>query len=74
MQDGQRLVVVVTEYLEKAKAPGAADFQRLAASLLIVGPTVESLDCCHRKSHKFHDVSLYYSQTTSPTALSSRKR
>jgi len=36
MQDGQRLVVVVTKFLEKANAPGAADFKRLAASLLHV--------------------------------------
>jgi len=33
MQDGQRLVVVVIKYLEKAHAPGAADFKRLAASM-----------------------------------------
>lgn len=34
MQDGQRLVVVVIRYLERASAPGAADFKRLAASML----------------------------------------
>jgi hypothetical protein len=33
MQDGQRLVLVVIKYLEKANAPGAADFKRLAASM-----------------------------------------
>lgn len=34
MQDGQRLVVVVSDLLEKAEAPGAADFKRLASSML----------------------------------------
>jgi len=34
MQDGQRLIVVVIKYLEKSKAPGAADFKRLAASMI----------------------------------------
>lgn len=34
MQDGQRLVVVVIDLLEKAEAPGAADFKRLATSML----------------------------------------
>jgi len=34
MQDGQRLVAVVIKYLEKANAPGAVDFKRLAASML----------------------------------------
>ncbi|TVY36213.1 Transcriptional activator protein [Lachnellula subtilissima] len=33
MQDGQRLVAVVIGYLEKAEAPGASDFKKLAASL-----------------------------------------
>lgn len=34
MQDGQRLVIAVIKYLEKSKAPGAADFKRLAASMI----------------------------------------
>jgi len=34
MQEGQRLVAVVIRYLEKANAPGAVDFKRLAASML----------------------------------------
>ena len=34
MQDGQRLVAVVIKYLEKANAPGAADFKRLAGSMI----------------------------------------
>ena len=34
MQEGQRLVVVVIDLLEKAEAPGAADFKRLASSML----------------------------------------
>lgn len=34
MQDGQRLVAVVIGYLEKADAPGASDFKKLAASLV----------------------------------------
>ncbi|TVY17801.1 Transcriptional activator protein acu-15 [Lachnellula arida] len=33
MQDGQRLVAVVIGYLEKADAPGASDFKKLAVSL-----------------------------------------
>ncbi|KAF4637569.1 hypothetical protein G7Y89_g513 [Cudoniella acicularis] len=36
MQDGQRLVAVVIGYLEKANAPGASDFKRLAASMIKV--------------------------------------
>lgn len=34
MQEGQRFVAVVTKYLEKANAPGAADFKKLAASMI----------------------------------------
>jgi len=34
MQDGQRMVTVVIKYLGKANAPGAADFKRLAASMM----------------------------------------
>jgi hypothetical protein len=34
MQDSQRLVVVVIKYLQKSNAPGAADFKRLAASMV----------------------------------------
>lgn len=34
MQDGNRLVSVVIKYLETAKAPRAADFRRLAASMI----------------------------------------
>jgi hypothetical protein len=34
MQDGQRLVRIVIRYLEKADAPGAADFKRLALSMI----------------------------------------
>ncbi|KUJ18402.1 fungal-specific transcription factor domain-containing protein [Mollisia scopiformis] len=34
MQESQRLVAAVIKNLEKAKAPGAADFRRLAASML----------------------------------------
>jgi len=34
MQDGQRLVLSVIHFLEKAHAPGAADFKRLAASMV----------------------------------------
>jgi hypothetical protein len=33
MQDGQRLVGNVIQFLEKANAPGATDFKRLAASM-----------------------------------------
>ncbi|KAH6683036.1 fungal-specific transcription factor domain-containing protein [Halenospora varia] len=36
MQDGQRMVAVVIGYLEKANAPGASDFKRLAASMIKV--------------------------------------
>lgn len=36
MQESQRLVAAVIKNLEKAKAPGAADFRRLAASMLPV--------------------------------------
>lgn len=38
MQDGQRLVVSVIRLLEKAKAPGAADFKKLAASMINLDP------------------------------------
>ena len=34
MQDSQRLVSVVIKYLQKASAPGASDFKRLAASMI----------------------------------------
>jgi hypothetical protein len=34
MQDGNRLVVVVIKFLTSAKAPGAADFKKLAASMI----------------------------------------
>ncbi|RDL39211.1 Fungal-specific transcription factor-containing protein [Venustampulla echinocandica] len=34
MQDGHRLVGVVIKYLEKASAPGGADFKRLAISMI----------------------------------------
>ena len=34
MQDSQRLVGVVVTFLEKANAPGAADFKRLATSMI----------------------------------------
>ncbi|EPE29488.1 hypothetical protein GLAREA_00648 [Glarea lozoyensis ATCC 20868] len=34
MQDGQRLVTIVVRYLEKADAPRAADFRRLASSMI----------------------------------------
>lgn len=35
MQDGQRLVAAVVQLLEKANAPGAADFKKLSASMTI---------------------------------------
>lgn len=38
MRDSQRLLVVVTRYLEKADAPGASDFKRLADSMLSIEP------------------------------------
>jgi hypothetical protein len=38
MQDGQRLVVSVIHFLEKARAPGAADFKRLAGSMINLDP------------------------------------
>jgi hypothetical protein len=39
MQDSQRLVGVVVGFLEKANAPGAADFKRLTASMVCLdGP------------------------------------
>jgi hypothetical protein len=34
MQDGQRLVAIVVRYLEKADAPRASDFRRLASSMI----------------------------------------
>jgi hypothetical protein len=34
MQDGQRLVTIVIRYLEKADAPRASDFRRLASSMI----------------------------------------
>ncbi|KAM3066803.1 DNA-binding transcription factor cat8 [Clarireedia jacksonii] len=34
MQDSQRLTSIVIDFLEEAKAPGAADFKKLAASLI----------------------------------------
>ena len=34
MQESQRLVSVVIKYLQKANAPGASDFKRLAASMI----------------------------------------
>lgn len=34
MQDSQRLIAVVIKYLQKANAPGASDFKRLAASMI----------------------------------------
>lgn len=34
MKDGQRLVCAVVKYLDKANAPGALDFRRLAASMI----------------------------------------
>lgn len=50
MQDSQRLVVVVIRYLEKANAPGAADFKRLAASLLNVEPQFKGSNAVHTQS------------------------
>jgi hypothetical protein len=34
MQDSQRLISIVIKYLQKANAPGALDFKRLAASMV----------------------------------------
>jgi hypothetical protein len=42
MQDGQRLVAVVVKLLEKAEAPGAADFKKLSASMCKVNTQVRS--------------------------------
>lgn len=41
MQDGQRLVGTVIKLLERANAPGAADFKRLASSMLASEPHVK---------------------------------
>jgi len=38
MQDGQRLIVSVIHFLEKSRAPGAADFKKLAASMINLDP------------------------------------
>ena len=43
MQDGQRLVGTVIRFLEKANAPGAADFKRLAMSMIPVDPQPKAL-------------------------------
>lgn len=42
MQDGQRLVVSVIHFLEKARAPGTADFKKLAASMINLDPQSRS--------------------------------
>jgi hypothetical protein len=45
MQDGQRLVTIVIRYLEKADAPRASDFRRLASSMMdlrFLSPPVQS--------------------------------
>jgi hypothetical protein len=67
MQDGQRLVVVVIRYLEKANAPGAADFKRLAASLL----NVESQFKC---SNAIHAHTTAKSTKSTPSPPVSRKQ
>lgn len=41
MQDGNRLVAVVIKFLTNAKAPGAADFKRLAASIITLDAQVK---------------------------------
>ncbi|CZT44241.1 probable transcription activator protein acu-15 [Rhynchosporium secalis] len=43
MQDGQRLVASVVKLLEKADAPGAADFKKLGASLFKVNTQARTL-------------------------------
>lgn len=43
MQESQRLVKTVIRFLEKANAPGATDFKRLASSLITLDS--QSLDC-----------------------------
>ncbi|KAL3422500.1 transcriptional activator protein acu-15 [Phlyctema vagabunda] len=50
-QDGQRMVQIVVKYLEKANAPGAADFKKLATSMTAVSvksPTARNLDLVSR--------------------------
>lgn len=42
MQDGQRLVGIVIRYLEKADAPGATDFKKLALSMISVDLSIIS--------------------------------
>ncbi|KAF7887589.1 hypothetical protein EAF00_009883 [Botryotinia globosa] len=43
MQESQRLIKTVIRFLEKANAPGATDFKRLASSLITLDS--QSLDC-----------------------------
>ncbi|TGO68484.1 hypothetical protein BOTNAR_0024g00350 [Botryotinia narcissicola] len=43
MQESQRLIKTVIRFLEKANAPGATDFKRLASSLITLDN--QSLDC-----------------------------
>jgi hypothetical protein len=40
MKDGQRLVCTVIKYLDKAQAPGAVDFRKLAASIILVDAAI----------------------------------
>lgn len=42
MQDGQRLVATVVQLLEKADAPGAADFKKLSASMAVADSQLKS--------------------------------
>jgi len=42
MKDGQRLVGSVVNYLEKAKAPGAAEFKKLASSMIPVDSPIQN--------------------------------
>jgi hypothetical protein len=66
MQDGQRLVVSVIRLLEKARAPGAADFKKLAASMISLDPQTRASPARSTKSPNSMAAPASVKSTPSP--------
>jgi hypothetical protein len=66
MQDGQRLVVSVIRLLEKARAPGAADFKKLAASMINLDPQTRASPARSSKSPNSMAAPASVKSTPSP--------
>ncbi|KAL2073419.1 hypothetical protein VTL71DRAFT_10743 [Oculimacula yallundae] len=65
MQDGQRLVAVVVKLLEKADAPGAADFKKLSSSMFKVATQARSVA---GRSPNVKNAAISLKSTPSPSA------